>query len=143
VRAGLLALALSGCALGTWAVPQPMIRTGQLDDVWTRMRTAVTAHCGGIETENSEAKLLIGPWQAWHSGDGLYLTRCMVSVLSDEDIERFVTVRLTFVAKRCGTGDLDHLDALAKTCEPADTIPQLVKTELELLTTKFEADVRR
>ncbi len=143
MRVGALAVLLSGCALTTWAVPQPMIRTGQLDDLWTRMRTGVATRCGGIETENSEAKLVIGPWQSWHSSDGLYLTRCMVSVLSDDDIERFVTVRLTFVAKRCGTGDLDHLDALAKTCETADTIPQLVKTELDLLTEKFEADVRR
>jgi hypothetical protein len=142
-RLVVLGLVVSSCALTTWDIPQPMIRTAQLDDLWTRMRTATTAYCAGIETENTEAKLLVGHWQAWHSADGLYLSKCMVSVLPEDDDGRFAFVRLTFLTRRCGTGDLDDLEATAKTCTPAETIPNLVKTELEILTGHFEADVRR
>jgi hypothetical protein len=142
VRLALISL-LGSCALTTWDVPQPLIRTGQLDELWTRMRRATTAYCAGIETENAESKLLVGHWQAWSSADGLYLTKCMVSVLPEDDDGRFAFVRLTFITRRCGTGDLDDLEATAKTCGPAESIPNLVKTQLELLTQHFEADVRR
>jgi hypothetical protein len=137
----LLLLALAGCALERWTVPQPTVRTKELETVWTRLREAVTANCAGIETENTESQLLVGHWQAWSSPDGVYLTHCIATVLPED--ERFADVRLTFIVKRCGTSSLDDLDELAKTCEPTDSIPQIVKDQLEIVTGHFEQAVRR
>lgn len=122
-------------------LPQPTTRTKDVETLWTRLREAVEGPCGGIETENTGSQILIGRWQAWSSADGLYVTRCVATVLPEDT--RFSEVRLTFSARRCGTGSLDDVQALAANCEPIDSIPQLVKDQLEILWGKFERIVRR
>lgn len=139
MRRGLLFLALGACANQSWTTPQPFFRTTQPDTAWTRAVKATEAHCGGIQTVNDEASVVVGRWIAWNTGDGLVLTQCLVSLLNGDEYVR--DVRVTFAARRCPLSDMSDLDALAPTCEVSDTVPEQVKNGLVLTGQKLEADI--
>jgi hypothetical protein len=136
-----LALLLAGCALQTWTVPQPYFRTRQPEDAWARAVAATQAHCGGVRDVNEESGVIIAPWIAWNTGDGLYLTQCLVTMLRGDEHVR--DVRVTFAARKCPVSDMDDLAALAKTCEVMDMVPDQVKNGLEVTGKKMEADIAR
>lgn len=132
---------LSGCALQTWSVPQPYFSTKQPDDAWARAVAATQAHCGGVRDTNEESGVIIAPWIAWNTGDGLYLTQCLITMLRGDEHVR--DIRVTFAARKCPVSDMDDLAALAKTCEVMDMVPDQVKNGLEITGKKMEADIAR
>lgn len=132
---------LSGCALQTWSVPQPYFSTKQPHDAWARAVAATQAHCGGVRDTNEESGVIIAPWIAWNTGDGLYLTQCLVTMLRGDEHVR--DVRVTFAARKCPVSDMDDLAALAKTCEVMDMVPDQVKNGLEITGKKMETDITR
>ncbi|MFZ5445766.1 MAG: hypothetical protein ACOZQL_37585 [Myxococcota bacterium] len=135
-----LGLLLGGCMTQAWTLPQPYFRTTQPDGAWGRAVTATERHCGGISTVNDEASVIVGRWMPWTTGDGLVLTQCLVSLLRGDEYVR--DVRVTFAARRCPLADLDQdLEALARTCEVSDTVPEQVKNGLVDLGRKLEADL--
>ena len=137
--AGLLLLA--GCALQSWTVPQPYFSTKQQRDLFARAVTATEKHCGGVRDTNEESGIIISPWIAWNTGEGLVLTQCMVTLLNGDEHVR--DVRVTFAARRCPLSDMADLAALAPTCELADTVPEQVKNGLERTSAQLERDIAR
>ncbi len=131
----------AGCALQSWTMPQPYFSTKQPADVFARVVAATEKHCGGVRDTNEESGIVIGPWIAWNTADGLVLTQCMVTLLSGDEHVR--DVRVTFAARRCPLSDMDDLAALAPTCEIADTVPEQVKNGLERTGAQLEADIAR
>ena len=132
---------LSSCALQTWTVPQPYFSTKDPADAWPRAIAATKAHCGGARDVNEESGVIIAPWIAWNTGDGLILTQCLVTLLRGDQHVR--DVRVSFAARKCPLSDLDDLEALAKTCEFIDVIPEQVKNGLLTTAQKMEADIKR
>lgn len=133
---------LSGCALQTWSLPQPYFSTRQPADVFARALAATQKNCGGVRDTNEESGLIIAPWIAWNTGEGLILTQCLVSLLNGDEHVR--DVRVSFAARKCPVSDMDaDLSALAKTCEPIDTIPDQVKNGLEVTSKAMEKEIVR
>ena len=132
---------LSGCALQSWTVPQPYFSSKQPDDLFARALAATEKNCGGVRDTNEESGIIISPWIAWNTGDGLVLTQCMVTLLNGDEHVR--DVRVTFAARRCPISDMADLAALAPTCEVADTVPEQVKNGLERTSAQLEADIAR
>lgn len=136
-----LLLLLSGCALQTWTAPQPYFTTKQPADAWARVVAATEKNCGGVRDANEESGLVISPWSAWNTNDGLYLTQCMVSLLNGDEHVR--DIRVTFAARKCPLSDMDDLAALAPKCEVAELVPDSVKNGLEVTGKKLEAEIIR
>ena len=134
-------LLVSACALQTWTTPQPYFSTKQPADAWARVVAATEKHCGGVITTNEESGIAVAPWIAWNTGEGLYLTQCLVTLLRGDEHVR--DVRVTFAARKCPLSSMDNLEALARTCEVAETIPDQVKNGLEITGQRMEADVKR
>ena len=132
---------LAGCALQSWTVPQPYFSTKQPHDVFARAVAATEKHCGGIRDVNEESGIISSLWTAWNTGDGLVLTKCMVSLLNGDEHVR--DVRVTFAARRCPLSDMADLAALAPTCEVADSVPEQVKNGLERTGAQLERDIAR
>jgi hypothetical protein len=132
---------LSGCALQTWTTPQPYFTTRQPADAWARVVAATQSHCGGVRDVNEESGIVISPWIAWNTNDGLYLTQCMVSLLNGDEHVR--DVRVTFAARKCPLSDMEDLAALAPTCEVTELVPDQVKNGLEVTGKKLEAEILR
>ena len=135
------AVLLSGCALQSWTTPQPYFSTRQPADAWARAVAATQKNCGGVRDANEESSIIVSPWIAWNTSDGLILTQCLVSLLNGDDQLR--DVRVTFAARKCPLSDMDDLQAIAATCEVAETVPEQVKNGLELTGKQLEADIRR
>lgn len=136
-----LFLLLSGCALQTWTAPQPYFTTKQPADAWSRVVTATEKNCGGVRDANEESGVVVSPWIAWNTPDGLYLTQCMVSLLNGDEHVR--DVRITFAARKCPLSDMDDIAALAPKCELAELVPDQVKNGLEVTSKKLEAEIIR
>ena len=136
-----LSVLLSGCALQTWTTPQPYFSTKQPADAWARVVAATEKHCGGVVTTNEESGIVIGRWIAWNTGEGLVLTQCLVTLLRGDEHVR--DVRVTFAARQCPLSSMDDLEALAKTCEVAELVPDQVKNGLEITAQRMEADIKR
>ncbi len=132
---------LSGCALEKWSLPQPYFSTRQPADVFARAVAATEKNCGGVRDTNEESGLIIAPWIAWNTTDGLILTQCLVSLLNGDEHVR--DVRVSFAARKCPLSDMDDLAALAKTCEVIDTIPDQVKNGLEVTSKAMEKEISR
>lgn len=135
------AVLLSGCALQSWTTPQPYFSTKQPADAWARAVAATQKNCGGVRDANEESSIIISPWTAWNTSDGLILTQCLVSLLNGD--EQIRDVRVTFAARKCPLSDMEDLQAIAATCEVAETVPEQVKNGLELTGKQLEADIRR
>jgi hypothetical protein len=135
------AVSLFGCALQTFTPVQPTFRTMDISAAYQRAVQAVAEHCGPVAADNPEAKVVMGAWTAWHSPDGLTLTRCIVSVAPDDQDSG--SVRITFAPRLCPPSDVSDLDALAPTCERVDTVRQLVNAALDETARKLEAAIRR
>ncbi len=135
----LTGLLLSGCANQSWTVPQPYFKTTQPAGAWDRAFKATQTHCGGVQTTNESAGVIVGKWIAWNTGDGLVLTQCLVTLLRGDEHVR--DVRVTFAARQCPLSGMDDLEALAKTCTVAETVPEQVKNGLEVTGKKLEADI--
>lgn len=140
-RALPLCLLLSACALQTWTTPQPYFKTREPDGAWARAVAATQEHCGGLRNVNEESHVVVGPWVAWNTGDGLVLTQCLVTLLRGD--EHVIDVRVTFAARRCPLSAMDDLEALAPTCEVTDIVSEQVKNGLEITAKKLEADIAR
>ena len=132
---------LSSCALQTWTVPQPYFSTRSPDDAWARAIAATKEHCGGVRNINEESSVVVGPWIAWSTGDGLVLTQCLVTLLRGDEHVR--DVRVSFAARKCPLSDMDDLEALAPTCETTDIVSEQVKNGLVITAQKLEADIKR
>jgi hypothetical protein len=137
-----LLVLLSGCALQTWSAPQPYFSTKQPADAFARAVAATQKNCGGVRDTNEESGLIIAPWIAWNTGDGLVLTQCMVSLLNGDEHVR--DVRVTFAARKCPLSDMDaDLFELAKTCEVLELVPDQVKNGLEVTAKAMEMEIAR
>lgn len=134
-------LLLTGCALQSWTMPQPYFSTKQPAEAWARAVTATEKHCGGVRDTNEESGLIVAPWIAWNTSEGLVLTQCLVSLLRGDEHVR--DVRVTFSARKCPLSDMDDLAALAKTCEAMDAVPEQVKNGLEITAQKMQTDITR
>jgi hypothetical protein len=134
-------LMLSGCALQSWTAPQPYFSSKEPKDLWARAVAATEKSCSGVRHANEESGMIVSPWIAWNTHDGLYLTQCMVSLLTGDEHVR--DVRVTFAARKCPLSDMADLAALAPTCESAETVPEQVKNGLETTGTQLEADIKR
>jgi hypothetical protein len=134
-------LLLSGCALQTWALPQPYFSTREPGDAWARAVAATKANCGGLRDVNEDSGVIVAPWIAWNTGDGLILTQCLVTLLRGDEHVR--DVRVSFAARKCPLSDMDNLEALAPTCEFLDIIPEQVKNGLDVTAQHMEADIKR
>jgi len=135
-------LLLSGCALNTFTVPQPYFSTREPDTAWTRAVAATQKHCGGVRDANQESGVILGPWIAWNTGDGLILTQCLVTLLRGD--EHLRDVRVSFSARKCPLSDMDQdLATLAPTCELLETVNEQVKNGLETTGRAMEADITR
>ena len=132
---------LSGCALQTWTAPQPFFSTKQPADAFARAVSATEKNCGGVRDANEESGIVISPWIAWNTNDGLYVTQCMVSLLNGDEHVR--DVRITFAARKCPLSDMDDIAALAPTCEITELVPDQVKNGLEVTSKKLEAEIIR
>ncbi len=135
----LAGLLLSGCVVESWTLPQPYFRTTKPDGAWARAIKATQTHCGGVRTINEEAGVIAGRWIMWNTGDGLVLTQCLVTLLNGDEYVR--DVRVTFAARRCPLSDMSDLEALVKTCEVAETVPEQVKNGLLVTGEKLEKDI--
>lgn len=134
-------MVLSGCALQTFSLVQPNFRTMEIHDAYARAVQAVAEHCGPVAAENPDANIVLGAWKAWHTPDGLTLTQCIVSVVPDDQYSG--SVRITFAARECPLSDMSDLEALAPTCERAETVRQLVNTGITETARKLEASIHR
>ena len=133
-------LLVAGCALETWTIPQSSFTTVQPQDVWQRALAGTQSVCGAVSSSNEEAGVVVGPWEAWNTGEGLYLSQCLVSLLEgDAQVRR---VRVSFAIRRCPLSDMSRLDALAPQCERAELVPELVKNATEAETQRLEAAIR-
>lgn len=137
VAAGLL----SGCALQTWAVPDTSFRTWEAVGLMDRLAEASKAHCDGVKVINVEAGVVVSPWKAWNTGQGLVLTQCYLSVLRGDAKER--EIRVSFSARECPLSSMDDLEALAATCPRAEVVPELVSNGLQRITEGVKKDVTR
>lgn len=137
----LLCSLLSACALQTWTTPQPYFSTRQPADAWARVVAATEKHCGGLRNTNEESGVIVAPWIAWNTGEGLILTQCLVTLLRGDEHVR--DIRVTFAARKCPLSSMDDLEALAPTCEITDTVPDQVKNGLEITAQRMEADIKR
>jgi hypothetical protein len=136
-----LLVLLSGCALQTWTAPQPFFTTKQPADAFARAVAATEKNCGGVRDANEESGLIISPWIAWNTSDGLYVTQCMVSLLNGDEHVR--DVRITFPARKCPLSDMTDIAALAPTCEISELVPDSVKNGLEVTSKKLETEIIR
>lgn len=141
MRAFGLIFLLAGCANQLWSVPQPQFSTREPGGAFERAVWATRQHCGGVSSTNAEAQVVIGPWEAHNTGEGLVLTQCLVTVLRGD--EHVIDVRVTFAARQCPLSSMDELEQLAPTCPRAETVPESVKNRLEDLGKKLEGDIRR
>lgn len=140
MRAALVGLVLaSSCALQSWTTPQPYFKTTRPEGAWARAVKATEAHCGGVRTVNEESGVIVGQWIAWNTADGLVLTQCLVTLLRGDEYVR--DVRVSFAARQCPLSDMDDLEALAKNCPVAETVPEQVKNGLVLTGEKLEAAI--
>ena len=136
-----LVVLFSSCALQTWTVPQPYFSTKDPADAWTRAVAATKANCGGVRDINQESGVIIAPWIAWNTGDGLVLTQCLVTLLRGDEHVR--DVRVSFSVRKCPLSDMENLEALAPTCEFLDVIPEQVNNGLLITSQKMEAEIKR
>lgn len=132
---------LSGCALQSWTVPQPYFSTKQPADAFARAVAATQKNCGGVRDTNEESGLVISPWVAWNTGEGLILTQCLVSLLNGDEHVR--DVRVSFAARKCPVSDMDDIAALAPKCEVIDAVPEQVKNGLEVTSKAMEKEIAR
>jgi hypothetical protein len=132
---------LAGCATQQWTTPQPYFKTREPAGVFQRAVEATKQHCGGVRTVNEESGVVVGPWVAWNTGQGLVLTQCLVSLMRGDEL--VVDVRVTFAARTCPLTDMDDLEAVAKTCEFAETVPEQVKNGLVDVSAALEAAIKR
>lgn len=135
------AAGLSACALQSWAVPQGSFHTHEAVGIIERITEASKAHCDGVKVVNVEAGVVVSPWKAWNTGDGLVLTQCLISVLRGDAKER--EVRVSFAARACPLSSMDDLEALAATCERTDVVPELVSNGLQRITEGLKKDIAR
>jgi hypothetical protein len=140
VRPALAALALlaAGCSFQTYAVPQPWFHTKEADSAFTRAVQSVAENCGGVESENPEAGVVVGKWQLWNAADGVSISQCIVTVFPKE-----ADVRIMFSVRKCPLSDMSDVEALVPTCERTDVVTQLVSTSLTMISQRLEADIRR
>ena len=140
-RLALAPVLLLACALQTWTVPQPMIRTTQASTVWPRMREGVQKACGGIATEFADATLATSTWLSWPGDKGVYVSRCLASQLPEE--KDSTLVRLTLVVRYCPEGPPAELQSKSTPCEEVEVIPNSVKEALERVIDQFQQEVAR
>lgn len=136
-----LGLLVAGCANQLWSVPQPQFSTREPDGAFERAVAATRQHCGGVHGVNPEAQVVIGPWAAHNTGEGLILTQCLITVLRGD--EHVIDVRVSFAARQCPLSSMDELEQLAPSCPRAETVPESVKNRLEDLGKQLEADIKR
>lgn len=140
MKRALALLLLSSCA--TFTVPQPYFTTREPADAWARAVAATQKHCGGVRDANEPSGVILAPWIAWNTSEGLILTQCLVSLLRGD--EHLRDVRVSFAARKCPLSDMDQdLATLAATCELAETVPEQVKNGLETTGKAMEADILR
>ena len=130
-----------GCSFQTYAIPQPWFRTQEVREAYARALKSVEEHCGGVQSENAEAGVVVGKWQMWNAADGLSLSQCMVTVFPPDGDT--TDVRITFVVKKCPVSDMSGVEALLPSCERADVVAQLVATSLDTIAKRLEADIKR
>jgi len=123
----------------SWAMPQPYFKTTQPEGAWMRVIQATTQHCNGVTSTNEEAGVVIGTWEQWNTPDGLILTQCLVTLLHGDEHVR--DVRITFAVRRCPLSDMSDVNELLKTCEVSDSVPDQVRTGLQLKGEQMEKDI--
>lgn len=137
---GPLALLLaSGC---TFAVNELDFRTREPESAFERAVRSVEANCHGVALADPERLLITSRWQAWPTGEGVYLSRCFVSMVAQPD-DGSDQVRVTFHLRQCPLADLDDLDKLAESCANTFDVPEPVANQLNLASKALDADVRR
>jgi hypothetical protein len=134
-------LVLCSCAAQSWTLPQPSFSVTHPATAWGRALKATQVHCGGVDFANEFSGVLVGPWKAWNTAEGLILAQCIVTLLRGD--EQRQAVRITFASRRCPLSPMDDLPNLAKTCEVADLVPEPVKNDLVRLADGLEADMTR
>jgi hypothetical protein len=134
-------LLLASC---TWAVQGATFRTREAESAFERAIAAVEAHCHGSRFANPDAQIVTSHWQATHSRDGAFLTRCQVALARQPD-ELGAEVRVAVTIKQCPLVELAVLDALgdSDTCQVTFTMPTEVSNQLQESVRKVEYDVRR
>ena len=135
----LTCVVFAGCMTQAWATPQPYFKTTQPAGAWTRVIQATTQHCNGVSSTNEAAGVVLGAWEQWNTPDGLVLTQCLVTLLNGDEHVR--DVRITFAVRRCPLPDMSDVQELLKTCEVSDSVPDQVRTALQLKGEQMEKDI--
>lgn len=133
------ALTLASC---TWEMEDLRFRTREPETAFERAVRSVEAHCWGVKLADAERGLIYSKWQAWPTGEGVYLSRCLV-VLVPQPEDRSADVRLTFAMKKCPLADLDDVEKLAETCTFTTIVPGTISDQLVPAGKRIETDLRR
>lgn len=130
------------CGACTWQMEDTRFRSREPDTAFDRAVRSVEANCWGIKIADPDRQLIFSKWQAWPTGEGVFLSRCLVSMVNEPE-DKSMDVRLTFSMKKCPLADLDNLDTLAETCEFTTIVPSTIADQLSPAGKRIEADVRR
>lgn len=143
MRWALAAALLPGCALMSYALPQPTFSTEQPEQALERAVAAVRAHCGGVRAVNEEAGVVLSPWQVRPVKDehDVFLTQCLVTLLRRDRHDR--EVRLSFAARRCPPGADAELETALPSCEVLHEVPGPIHEALDAAARKLQADIAR
>ena len=126
-----------GCA---YSVQDLQFKSRTPDTLWDRALSSVEQNCNGIKQAAVERLFISSKWQAWHTSEGLYLTRCLASFVQEG---REVDVRVAFTVRQCPPADMADLDALAEYCAVTFNMPESVAAQLNSASKKLEFDLRR
>lgn len=135
----LAALYLAGC---TWTLEDYRFRTKQMDTAFDRAVQAVEQHCWGTRLVDRDRQLVFSKWQAWPTGEGVFLSRCMVSMVPDLE-DKSDDVRLSFAMRKCPLADLDDVEKLAESCTPVFEVPSAVADQMQPAARKIVTEITR
>jgi hypothetical protein len=139
-------LALLPLCACTYAMEDFDFRTKEGETAFDRAVQSVETNCWGTKIVDKERALIYSKWQAWHTGDGVYLSRCLVSMMPDSTEKggaKAQDVRLSFAMRKCPLADVDDLDKLAETCTTVFEVPAIIADQVTPAARRIVADITR
>ncbi len=129
----------------TWAMEDFRFRTKEGETAFDRAVQSVEANCWGAKLVDKDRALIFSKWQAWHTGEGVFLSRCMISMMPDsgDGSAKAQDVRLSFAMRKCPLADVDDLDKLAETCATVFEVPESVADQVTPAAKRIVADITR
>ncbi len=129
----------TGC---TFAVLDLDFRTYEPETAFDRAVQAVEANCHGVKSADREGQIVFSAWQAWHTSEGVYLSRCMISLVPRPE-DKTAAVRVAFAMRQCPLVDVSDVEAIVEQCAVTRTVPDIVATQLNNAARVIERDVGR